>query len=515
MGSEFCPLASQASSHVAAASTSSSSVSSERAAFPALMFRSDKNVSQTLSYEAADRLTDSLAAEFAAHLQQVKSPRVALLAPNSIKLALAIFALRRAGRTPVPLNIRMTAQDWEAQLGAAHAEALIGADSLLDQAPRTLASLSLEELFAAAESKINSSNTPAAPYQSNREAAVLFTSATTGAGKGVVLSLESVRASARGSNACTGLSQGDRWLVSLPLYHAGGLSILQRCFEAGATAVIAQSFAVSELLESIARDGLTHVSLVPTMLGELIAEAELQDALPQLHGLKAIVLAGAPTAGSLIAKIKELRLPVLTAYGMTETNAHCTCLARSDSPDAIDSVGRPFESTLIEIVGEGGAVLPQGELGEIAISGPTLLTEYLDPEQTKAHLRGGRFYTGDLGRLDAAGRLTLFGRADRMFISGGENIYPEEIEQAASQCAGIAKCAVVAVPHPKWGHRPVLFIECSEPGVSPDELLAFLRGTLAKFKVPDRVVQIPLIPLKGIGKVDYAALARLADDFAA
>jgi len=293
-------------------------------------------------------------------------------------------------------------------------------------------------------------------------ATVLFTSGSSARPKAVVHDLNAHVMSARGANENIPLGVGDRWLVSLPLYHVGGLAILFRCREAGAAAVLRDpERAFGEQIEG---DGITHLSLVPTQLQRLLDDGA------NLSSLKAVLLGGALIPPTLVERALPAGVPLHTTYGMTETASQVT----TSCPGA----------DLIELA-TAGSVLAHRELsidagGQILVRGAVRFLGYVGGPRLEPT---AWFETGDLGQLDEAGRLCVTGRLDNQFISGGENIHPETIERALLACPGVRRAAVAPRDDLRFGKRPVAFVDAV--AFTPEAWTSHLQASLARYMVPD------------------------------
>jgi O-succinylbenzoic acid--CoA ligase len=298
--------------------------------------------------------------------------------------------------------------------------------------------------------------------------------------------------SAKGSNANLPLHSGDRWLLSLPLYHVGGLAILVRCALAGAAvAVPDQDASLSATLDAT---GATHASLVATQLRRLL---EAREALPRR--VRGLLLGGGPLPEGLLRRGHERSWPLHTSYGSTEMASQITTTPPGAPLSTLRTAGRRLPHRRLRIDADG----------QILVAGPTLclgIAEGNDLHDPRAH---GWLPTGDLGRLDAQGRLHVQGRTDRQFISGGENIQPEELEAALERGDRIARAVVVPVPDPEYGRRPVAFLRTTG-GPLPEEWRDRLRAELPSFKVPDAAYPLPEAATEGRMKVDRADLIRRA-----
>jgi O-succinylbenzoic acid--CoA ligase len=296
---------------------------------------------------------------------------------------------------------------------------------------------------------------------------IVFTSGSAGVPKAALHTFGNHYFSASGSNANIPLEPGDRWLHSLPLYHVGGLSILFRCLLAGATVALPEPGL--PLGEAIAHSGATHVSLVSTQLLRLLREEGFAGT-----ELKAILLGGGPMPASLVDEARARGLPIHTSYGLTEMTSQVTTTPPGASRGELRTSGRPLPHREVAVSGRG----------EILVRGETLFAGYVEGASVHRPLDDdGWFHTGDLGALDENGYLDVRGRKDNLFVSGGENIQPEEIEEALSGLAGVQEAVVVPVPDPEFGARPVAFVR-AEGVTDQGTLTRALEKVLPRFKIP-------------------------------
>jgi O-succinylbenzoic acid--CoA ligase len=334
---------------------------------------------------------------------------------------------------------------------------------------------------------------PSPVLSDDQPATILFTSGSTGIPKAALHTWGNHRYSAKGANANLPLRRGDRWLLSLPLYHVGGLAILVRCALAGAAvAVPSRDVPVHE---SIRTTQAAHVSLVATQCRRLL---DATTGGPP-DSLRAVLLGGGPIPESLLQRGVERGWPFLTSYGCTEMASQVTTTAPGDPRSDLSTAGRCLPYRRVRIVG-----------GEVQVKGRSLFRAYvtedgLDDPRTA----NGWYRTGDRGRIDASGRLHILGRIDRMFVSGGENIQPEEIEAALERVEEVERAVVVPVSDAEYGERPVAFVRLREGASSPD-LESALRRRLPGFKIPDAFHSLPDEGLSDGLKVDRAALRKRA-----
>jgi O-succinylbenzoic acid--CoA ligase len=417
--------------------------------------------------------------------------RVAVRLHRGPDFVILLWALWRAGRVAMPLSTRLPAAEALQATQRTGARLLVTRDSALleaeESAPATRSPDHLVEQEGGGEP-----DPDAQPI--HRRATLVFTSGSTGTPTAVLHSWANHLYSAKGSNANLPLRPGDRWLLSLPLYHVGGLAILVRCALAGAAVAVPDADA--SLSASIDAAGATHLSLVATQLRRLLDARETLP--PRVRG---VLLGGGPLPDTLLRRGHARGWPLHTSYGSTEMASQVTTTPPGAPLDALRTAGRPLPHRRVRIDDEG----------QILVAGPPLCLGLADGEQIRDPRANGWFPTGDLGRFDAQGRLHVQGRADRQFVSGGENIQPEEIETALERVEGIERAVVVPVPDEEYGRRPVAFVQSGE-GPVPDDWRASLADTLPSFKIPDAVHELPeaAIPTAVGMKVDRELLRRRA-----
>lgn len=448
--------------------------------------------------EAVDALATALHSEGLASTR-----RIACLLDEDAPAVTLIHAARRLGVLHIPLSRRASVPELRAQLRAAGAHALLydraNATTALETAADTVAAHRIEALLGGA---------PCAVLPPLRDtidldapATVVFTSGTTGRPKGALLTHDNHRASAHAWASLLRPRPGDRWLLCVPLFHVAGLAIVTRATRWGAALEVHDRFdpgAVSEALER----GVTHVSLVPAQLTELLAE---RGGLPVPARLRAILLGGGPTPVDLLRHAREAGYPVFTTYGMTETGSGVASgggdRATLDDPTASRALP--------------GVELRTAPDGEILVRGEMVFAGYLDDDEATARaLPGdGWLHTGDHGELDGEGLLRVHARREDLIISGGENITPAEVEAVLQAHPGVAEAAVVGVPHERWGEVPWAYIVLAD-GADPEaaELASFCRERLARYKVPSAFIRLETLPRNDMGKIVRAELARLAGE---
>lgn len=436
---------------------------------------------------------DAAAAATRARLREhgiAEGERVALRLHRGADLVLLLWALWRAGSVAMPLSTRWPAPKIREAVRRMEARWLITRDrTLLGDESTGVSAFSPDQLVLR-----GGGGEPApVPQSIHRRATLVFTSGTTGAPKAVLHSWANHLYSAKGSNANLPLRPGDRWLLSLPLYHVGGLAILVRCALAGAAvAVPDRDASVAAMLDST---GATHASLVATQLRRLL-DAQDESVSRRVRGL---LLGGGPLPKTLLRRGHARGWPLHTSYGSTEMASQVTTTPPGASLGELQTAGRCLPHRRVRMDPDG----------QILVAGPTLCLAVTDGENLRDPRVDGWFPTGDLGHLDASGRLHVEGRTDRQFVSGGENIQPEEIEAAFERLEGVDRAVVVPVPDEEYGRRPVAFVR-SETGAMPDDWQAALATTLPRFKIPEAVCELPDAAIRDRMKVDRDLLRRRA-----
>lgn len=458
---------------------------------------------ETKSYKEFGKLVFANAR--ALQLQGIgKGDRVALLGSNSEAMITAILALDSMGAAAVPLNLRWLPQQWQSACVQAGVKLLLSDGEFATQVDSfDIKTALLSDLL---QSHDGADFQPGPiEFDPTDVATIVFTSGSSGEPKGVQLTYRNHNCSALGSNRNLPLYGGDCWLLSLPLYHVGGLGIVYRTLRSHASIYIAESFDPAHYLELITQRKVNLLSLAPTMLQMLLDQ---WDEPRPPGGLKAILLGGAPVSNGLREMVSKANWPVFATYGLTETASQVTTMPYSEKIGQLQNSGRALQYRRVAIVDDTGNSLPPGEIGEIAVGGEVLSPGYLDRPLPLTD--SGLFRTGDLGSLDADGYLMVKGRRDQMLISGGENIYPAEIVAAAESCPGVVAAAVIALADETWGQRPLLCVEV-EAEFSLKQLRAHLKANLARIMVPERIEALNELPRTAIGKVDFAALQRRFD----
>ena len=331
------------------------------------------------------------------------------------------------------------------------------------------------------------------PPDDERPLAVVQTSGSTGGPRGVVLSRRAFAASARASEANLGWRADDRWLLSLPIAHVGGLSVVTRCLLARRAVVLGPApglspSAIEALIETVERDRVTLHSLVPAQLQALL---DRQPAWRPPAAVRAALLGGGPASPELRRRARERGWPILASYGLTEACSQVATQSPHEPEPDDQSCGRPLPAIELRI-----------REGALELRGPVLLSGYHPPEERPLDADGWHA-TRDRAHLDAAGRLHVLGRCDGAILSGGETIQPEEVERILEACSGVARACVFGIPDALRGEIVAAALE-ARPGavLDPESLAREWSRNLARFRRPRRLALLPELPSTPSGKLD-------------
>jgi len=465
------------------------------------------------------RELDAMVSRLCGYLKQegiVRGEHVALLMPNSPAAVCAIFAMGRIGTTIVPLNTRLTQSEviWQIKRAdcsrilcspTTEAAARQAADDRLHLYVLPEASADLEAWLTAAPISVETSH----PNQNLHSLqAIQFTSGTTGFPKGAMITYANHLWGAIGSAFKLGIQAYDRWLVCMPLFHVGGMAILFRSCLYGTAIVLQRGFDEETIIRSLETEKITLISLVPTMLKRLLDAGLCADRAP---GLRLILLGGAAAPTDLLESAFDAGLPVAVTYGLTEATSQVATMRPEEARAKPGSPGRALLFSEVNIVDENGKSAAANQPGEIVVRGPSVMTGYYaDDEATRSALRNGWFHTGDIGYLDDDGDLWILNRRSDLIVSGGENIYPAEVERVLRSHPQVAEACVVGLPHPVWGQQVAALVQPDRSGtIDGDELLDYCRKSLAGYKQPRLLAFTDEIPTTGSGKIHRHAVEKL------
>lgn len=499
---------------------------------------------QRLTYSALNARARTLAGWLQTKYQVRQGDRVAMLANNSPEYLDTFFACALIGAIFVPLNWRLTTPELRTILTDCAPQVLIH-DATFAERAREVAAL-LDQSSEALRSAIGYGNLPqpvpsatpnsplhliavdaypgsdatfAAQAQSFHSVAgeeialILYTSGTTGTPKGAMLSHRMITWNAINTQVSWGLRDDDSTPTFLPFFHAGGLNVLTTpLFHLGGTVVLVPTADPATVLRAIAQERCTILFAVPTIYQMIMEHPAFATA--DLSSLRFCLTGGASCPMPIIHGYAQRGLEFCQGFGLTEVGVNCFSLAPADALRKAGAVGRPVFHSWARIVDDADQDVPEGAIGELVLLGPHVCSGYWQrPEATAEAMRGGWWHTGDLVRRDDEGYYYIAGRKKDMFISGGENVHPTEIEALLATHPAIAEVAVIAEPDPKWGEVGVAVVVPRHAGLDAATVLAFCDGQLARYKIPKRVVFAESLPRNAMGKVVKAELrARYVAD---
>lgn len=420
--------------------------------------------------------------------------RIAIMTKNSLlgyQLALAVLG---SGQTIVWLNWRLADDEIRRQLNDSRPTRCLVDDSLWRD--------SFDDKFVKFSQIYHMKAKPlklVTQFNPNTVASIMYTSGTTGQPKGVLQTIHNHFSSAIASSLNLGVMPNDEWLCAVPIFHISGFSIIMRGLVYGMTVRLVPHFD-AQLIDKILRtEPVTTISVVPYMLKKLLNLRDQQSGNYN-RKFRCMLLGGGPIDRQTLTRCQTYHIPVVQSYGMTETCSQIVALNNEDAATKIGSVGKPLFLTQLRLADPSH---------EILLKTPALTPGYLNRPKVlnKKKTADGWYRTGDIGHLDADGFLYIDGRIDDMIISGGENIFPDEIESVYLSYPDIKEIAVVGIENAEWGQSPVAFV-VSEKSLSTQSLMTFGRRHLAHYKVPRQFYQVDHLPMNAGGKIQRFKLKK-------
>ena len=417
-------------------------------------------------------------------LEPLQASRIAILSDNSVTMAIYVLATMVVHKELLLLNVHLKPKEIENQLAQLDVTTVLHSVEHREQLPNSISTIVFESLESIL-SNVEVEDTFDWTFEDRDIAVIMNTSATTGQFKSVPLRWGQIRAHVQASKEVLGKTEQDNWLMVLPLFHVSGLSILMRSLYNGTAVTILPKYDEAQVFKLIESENINMMSLVPTILTQL--EPSISH-----HKLRVILLGGEFIPMALIDACEKKSLPIYKTYGMTETFSQSVTFSVLDYPHKRDSVGRPLPGMQVRID------KPDTDgVGEIHLTGPMVMTGYIDKEPIDGDLN-----TDDIGYVDEDGFVYILNRRKDLIISGGENIYPKELEDLVYTLPSVKECAVVPVPDTKWGQVPAIFVAFYDgESMTADAILSFMTKSLAKYKVPKYVKILPALPRNGTGKI--------------
>lgn len=424
---------------------------------------------------------------------------ISVFMKNSMDMVILLFALKHIGAITVLHNLRLTPNELGFQLKNSRSKLLV---TDVEKVNPLLEFLELEEgriISIDALSQMEACPfTLVEEFQLDLVDTIMYTSGTTGHPKGVKQTYGNHFWSASGSALNLGIYEKDAWLAAVPLFHISGLSILMRGVIYGMRVVLHEKFDAEHVNEDIMSKGVTIVSVVSTMLQQLLEELG-ERTYPATF--RCMLAGGGPIPFPMLKECEKKGIPVFQTYGMTETCSQIVTLSPEAALLKIGSAGKALFSCQAKIM-VGNKEAKPGEAGEILVKGPNVTPGYFHNEEaTQRAIQNGWLHTGDIGYLDEDGFLFVLDRRSDLIISGGENVYPAEIEAVLMAHPSVKDAGVGAMEDDRWGQVPVAFVVLNDQDVSESEIMDFASQRLAKYKVPKRMVKVLELPRNASNKL--------------
>lgn len=481
----------------------------------------DQSTGETRSYGEIDRRSNRIARSLADQGVE-KGDRVGGLFRNSLEFFDLFFATAKLGAIAVPLNYRLEGPELEyliedsdpslfifEEVFASTVSELSKGDSLDGRTLFSISTLDAEsgtdiETAESFETLLDNNAEPVdiPDHEPDHPISILYTSGSTGRPKGVPLSHKNFFFSSVGYITDVGLTSEDTTVTSSPIFHVGGLNIFTLpLLQVGGTVILQKEFVPEETWEMMAEYDVTKMFTIPTMLNMMISVDGWQEY--DLDSLELMVSGGEPITSDLKEALQRIDVPLVAAYGLTETTDGTLFLRPEYSLEKGSKCnGKTFTHVDAKVVDDDGNELPPGEKGELIHRGAVVANRYWNrPEATEKAWRDGWFYTGDTAEKDEDGFYYIYGRQDNMIITGGENVYPSEVEEALYAHGDVAETVVFGKPSEQWGEQVTAVVTTENDELTAADLEEFLDGKLANFKRPKEYFFTDELPKSGSGKV--------------
>ena len=444
------------------------------------------------------------AAAVLADLGVARGDAVAYLGLNNPAELVLLFACARLGAMLVPLNWRLAPPEHARVLADCPARVFFAEPAFAEHA-RAIEGAAKAVDICALERGLDAART--AEGDEDSPLLLCYTSGSTGAPKGVVLTQRALFWNAVNSTHMHDLTSADRVLTTLPLFHVGGMNIQTLpALHAGASVTLHAKFDPAATLDAIERERITLTVLVPAQLEALMQLRRWPSA--DLSSLRMITTGSTIVSAGFVRRASECGVPVIQVYGSTETCPIATYVRAGDALRKAGSAGAPALHCEVKVADERGAELPAGSDGEVLVRGPNVASQYWNsPGESARSFVEGWYRSGDIGHFDAEGHLYVVSRKKDMIISGGENIYPAEVENVLLECPAIEEACVVGRPEARWGEAVVAAVVL-KPGrrMTEAEALALFQGRIARYKHPREVRFLERLPRSALGKVQKDAV---------
>lgn len=468
-----------------------------------------------LTYLELNNVANRLANHFTAELGLQRGDRVVILAENCLEHFFLFFVAQKMGIALVPMNFRLSTREIDFQLQDAKPRLAIVEDkyrkafdgcTYLDQIDHVWSLGELADFCYPNRSEV-------VKFAANTEIAeddpifLLYTSGTTGVPKGALYTHKMLFWNSINTTMRLDITSDERSVTCMPLFHTGGWNVVPSpFFHRGASVCLTKKFDPDEILKLLQDERATMFVAVPTML-HMMANSPLFEQV-DLSAMRYFVIGGEPMPLPLIEKWHGKGVPIRQGYGLTEVGPSVTSLHQDDAIRKMGSIGKPNFYIETRIVDDYGNPVDTNEVGELILKGPSVTPGYWqNPKATADAIHDGWFHTGDLVKRDAEGYIYVVDRKKNMYISGGENVYPAEVEKFLHTHPDIEEVAIIGVPDDKWGEvgKAFIVLKPNSP-LTPEEVIDFCQGNLARYKIPKQVAFVDSLPRNDAGKINRKVL---------
>lgn len=474
---------------------------------PAIHFKQ-----QTITYGEMEKKIHQISLDLISNHKLQHGDRIAIYALNRPEHFFLIFAAAKLGLIVVPLNWRLSIPELQFILQDCGPKILFADTNFADAAKQVvenLADCSLVHLdghsdglsYLSGLAQTKQSLSAEAQSIPNDPLFIVYTSGTTGTPKGAVLTQKAMQCNAQMALHAYDMTSHDHLLNVLPLFHIGGLAIQPLPgFSCGATLTLHDKFDPDEAAAEIGRSRITLMNSVPTVLQAIVQSSVWKKT--DLTSLKTISIGSTDVPIPLIEQVHSRQVPLIQIYGATETGPIAIYQSIPNAFTTVGSIGRKGIHCEIKLADANGKAVPEGENGEIWVKGNNILDHYWNNKKaTEDNMEAAWFKTGDVAHLDESGNYWFADRIKHVIISGGENIYPAEIERVVRNVPGIGELAVIGLPDEKWGETPTIVLGAGNETISDQAIHDMCASNLARFKLPKCIVRISELPRNAMGKI--------------
>ena len=462
-----------------------------------------------ITYRKLLKLIDLLEIYLVNNLNIKENDRIAILSTNRIEYIILLYASAKIGSSLVPINWRLTDYEIENILNEVKPKVLFSEKEFIKENHNILKITKLNvvdinfnnSFYSKIKNKnINNNSIKKIKNNINKTILIIYTSGTTGKPKGAMLTQKALFYNNLNSIHMHQFNKKDIILTVIPLFHVGGLNIQTiPALHIGATVILLKKFDIIQTIKFIKRYRPTYTVFVPSILKEIV---KLNNWKSKLNSLKAITTGSTIVSPELIETYEKKSIKIIQVYGSTETCPIAICQNINDERKPYGNIGKPALKTKIKLFSNNNS-----KYGEIGVKGLNLFSGYWNNKKnSKEYLNNGWFMTGDIAEKNKDNKYFILGRNKDLIISGGENIYPAEVERIINQVKNIEESAVIGIPDDKWEEVPIAFIKIKNKSYSSNEVFQTMKTKLARYKIPKKIITIDEVPKNALGKIDYKIL---------